>query len=299
METSWSPEAMDAILDRMNERLEGLRAAIEAAPSGQPSGSPSTTSVARKKALFSVFEPVDQARDFMTGLLEHETGTKERPQLQLVFGGDCHRIAHVRAVLEMLGEMLQGSHMAKADRMSMCLKRCEAVESVLRDSGLGASLAKAQEDEKGKVQEILTPAAIPASVSSSSLTPASPSSRLKYLQAIDEAESANAVLRKIDRLFDAYDADGNGLLEGDNYEQAINDLSQYMLKEAQERMEKYGKGTLPPESLIRQWVTDVVDPNNDGAITREEARIGFKQVVDDIETGKDYERRRSSLPSVP
>merc|ERR1719510_437810 len=83
---------------------------------------------------------------------------------------------------------------------------------------------------------------------------------------------------------------GTGMVEGKVYESAIEDLASYVRQEAAERLQKYGSQmTLPSEELLRTWVTDIVDPNHDGAISREEARIGFRQVVNDIESGREYE----------
>lgn len=298
---------MDAILQTMGQRLEKLKLAIEASSGGE---SPNKMTVALKRALFGVFEPVGLARDFMEGLLAHESGTQHRPQLQEVFGGDCHRIARISAVLDLITELLQRRRLSRDDRLTSCRSRCESVMSVLKDSGLSERLAQAEVEEKEKVEEMVasrdsTPVAGlpvfhglgPAEEEEPSLP--SPSRRKTLIAQIDGAETSHAVLDHIDTLFEEYDNRGTGLVEGKAYEAAISDLTAHVRREAEEVMKKYDKPmTLPSEELLRQWVMDVVDPNHDGAITREEARIGFKQVVDDIETGGEYERRRSTIKPV-
>merc|ERR1719440_449231 len=122
--------------------------------------------------------------------------------------------------------------------------------------------------------------------------------RAKMLADLDTAETESESLHAIEMLFATYDADDSFALVGHAYNECVTDITRHLHSEAERVAERYGTTKmLPSDEVLKQWVIEIVDPNGDGAITFEEARQGFKVVVDDIETGDDYERKRTSLRS--
>merc|ERR1712014_18025 len=81
---------------------------------------------------------VEQMRDFMSSVLQDD-----KSALIEIFGGDCSRIARIRCVLE-------GVHFSKKNakdrRLTMCMRACESVESILVDMGFQEMLSSAQKE---------------------------------------------------------------------------------------------------------------------------------------------------------
>jgi hypothetical protein len=128
-------------------------------------------------------------------------------------------------------------------------------------------------------------------------TPKSLAGLLKELDDISTDDKLN-LLGKINDIWEPL-AQGREVLEGESYEMCITLLLQHMQQEAKEKnfelLEKtdHRRGFhLPPEKVVREWIISVVDPDGDGKITKEEAIQGLKKVVDEIETGQDYEREK-------
>eukprot|EP00928_Gymnodinium_smaydae_P069318 TRINITY_DN5275_c0_g1_i1.p1 TRINITY_DN5275_c0_g1~~TRINITY_DN5275_c0_g1_i1.p1 ORF type:complete len:811 (+),score=140.84 TRINITY_DN5275_c0_g1_i1:48-2435(+) len=90
------------------------------------------------KAELELLGHIEVARDLMLQALVNQAG---RAELQEVFGGDCSRIARLRAICEDVefSEMNQGDQ-----RVPTCLRACESVEKVLVESGDGVALRRAQ-----------------------------------------------------------------------------------------------------------------------------------------------------------
>jgi len=297
-----TPETFDAILDKITARLKSLREAVT--ENNQAEGSedltPSRYNVKRKKTMHNMLEPLGEARDFMWQLLKHETGTHGRPELQAIFGGDCRRVARLQISADTLAWLLAGSHLVEDERLRDCVSACKDVMGVLSSVGMGDRVAAALAIEREEVDTLVMGPTEAERELVRSLTSSrtrartlSQEGRLRLIQDIDDGETAKGVLEKIDTLFDAYDRDRTELLEGEAYETAMQDLTTYVLKEAEEIAAMYKMPSLvPSENLVKQWVQDTVDPNQDGAVTRVEARVGFKKVVDDYETGKDSARSK-------
>lgn len=78
-------------------------------------------------------------RDFMHEVLEKYS---DRQRMMEIFGGDCIRIARVRALCEAAQATLADQ------RLATCLAACVSIESVLVDLGLGERLRAAQARER-------------------------------------------------------------------------------------------------------------------------------------------------------
>merc|ERR1712039_45530 len=66
---------------------------------------------------------------------------------------------------------------------------------------------------------------------------------------------SSSVHALIDQLFDCYDVDENGLLEGREYDRAVSDLATHISRKAEIRVERYGqKSFVLPWTVIQDWV---------------------------------------------
>eukprot|EP00435_Cladocopium_sp_Y103_P029495 s2903_g7.t1 len=92
---------------------------------------------------------LESARDFMLGMLrEPDPG---RRHLEEVFGGDCSRIAQVRAILD---AAKLSTRIICDNRVISCMNAVKSVESVLKkDCGAAVRLSEAQDKELKKMQE--------------------------------------------------------------------------------------------------------------------------------------------------
>jgi len=311
---------IDELLGALERQLAQLEAFIAARAARAEQGGVDMLqgSVRQKRAVFNMLAPLGQLRDALLSLLAG-SGNDNRQELRLACGEDCQRIAHVSAMTEAVAAFTCGSNLAEDARLKGCADACAAVEGVLRDSGLAERLREAKIRAREALQEAspatvalqeAAPEASPASVESSSPSRQplrimrtttfnhvhTHETRMHLFEELDTMENRPAgrnsltseivtqELNVLDKLFDMYDKDGNGLLEGEEYDKVISELSLHVHREAEERGAKYGKKTfVPPLNVIENWVKEVVDPNSDGAITREEARVGIKKVVDDID----------------
>ncbi|CAE7356164.1 unnamed protein product [Symbiodinium natans] len=89
------------------------------------------------------------ARDFMLGVLTEPDPGRQR--LAEIFGGDCSRVARVRAILD--GATLSHRNCAD-DRISSCMNAVKSVEAVLKkDCGVGRRLSEAQRKEFMRLRE--------------------------------------------------------------------------------------------------------------------------------------------------
>jgi len=237
-------------------------------------GHPHFGPVRQKRAVLHMLELVGTLRDALLGLLA--SSTAGRQGLRHFCGEDCWQIAHIRNLIEMLANHLSGSNLAEDARLKGCADACSAVEGVLQDSALGARLVEAQ--QRGRE--------IRKHLEDTRLKGCDRDHAKDLLECLDVLDRpvAGSALHIVDSLFDFYDTDGNQLLEGQEYENVIADLAEHVMEEAKARSAKYGGATFVPSArVLRDWIKEVIDPNADGAITREEARIGFKKVVDDID----------------
>eukprot|EP00405_Crypthecodinium_cohnii_P016766 CAMPEP_0206452848 /NCGR_PEP_ID=MMETSP0324_2-20121206/20190_1 /ASSEMBLY_ACC=CAM_ASM_000836 /TAXON_ID=2866 /ORGANISM="Crypthecodinium cohnii, Strain Seligo" /LENGTH=325 /DNA_ID=CAMNT_0053923017 /DNA_START=55 /DNA_END=1032 /DNA_ORIENTATION=+ len=301
---------LNSIVQSMEAKMSELQAAwMVAAQSTGGGGSPTMGKTVRyKKCIYTMLEQVGRAREFIYLLLAVDTAAG-RPKLKEVFG-DCTHIAMIHVFIDTLSPMLEGSNLAEDGRLQQCHRACDSVEGVLRDAGLSDRLAEARQQAAEHAEQLAQQTAestkqpAPTSTSTSTSTSASsinvpvfkakpprqhrrPSGeevvvRAKMLEEIDAAKTAENAVDLVDELFHVYDRDGSGVLQGEEYDKVLKDLTAHILREAQERKKRLGMSFLPPEEILHQWVVDVVDPNHDGAITLEEARIGFRKAVNDV-----------------
>jgi len=277
---------IDELLALLDQRLREFEAAMSAAPTDSQGSEPMGWSVRQKRAILNTLDPLGQLRDTLKTLLASGQGSAGRQELRDACGKDCQRIAHVFALTEMLTSLTSGSNLADDPRLKGCADACSAVEGVLRDSGLQARLVEAQSCAREALAE-KNPTVVSRQLTRQ-MSVAEPcrtncKGLLEQLDGIERGPGA-AALEIVDELFDFYDSDGNQLLEGEEYDKVINDLAKHVMEEAEQRAAHYGKkGFVPSANVLKDWIKAVVDPNSDGAITREEARAGFKKVVDDID----------------
>ncbi|CAE8586041.1 unnamed protein product, partial [Polarella glacialis] len=120
---------MDKVIDRMlaaNKKAKSSKGSIVSLP----------------KAELDLLSQIELARDFIMEVLKNQN---DRTQLQDVFGGDCTRLASIRAICE----SIEFSDMNKGDqRLSTCLRACASVENIVVDLGFGEDLRKAQDSAR-------------------------------------------------------------------------------------------------------------------------------------------------------
>jgi len=102
--------------------------------------------VSLPKAELDLLAHIEQARDFMMESISNQT---DRSRLRETFGGDCKRIARLRAVCE----SIEFSDMNKGDqRLRTCLRACESVEKVVIDLGDGEALRTAHANVQAAIK---------------------------------------------------------------------------------------------------------------------------------------------------
>jgi len=122
------------------EVIDGLLAKIEATLLKIEAAKGSSVKLAMLETnLLTVDEKV---RDSMVALIQ-DSEDKDRKKMIAIFGGDCVRIARMRAYLEAATKLSEKT--AKDQRIAMCLQNCEIIESVLIEKGLGGRLREARE----------------------------------------------------------------------------------------------------------------------------------------------------------
>jgi hypothetical protein len=110
-----------------------------------------------------------------------------------------------------------------------------------------------------------------------------------------EKDSVKDVGAYIDKLFSELDKDGNGVLEGDEYTKCIDELLGHLKRTSEAGLLKIISGKVEAgkeeAAFNREWskinfkklrskIENIVDANNDGKISKTEAKKGFKEVVD-------------------
>lgn len=88
--------------------------------------------------LLGLFE---DARDIMQASLVEDPSDRDRTKLMALFGGDCARIARIRAVLDAASFSTKGT--VEDKRTAMCSNACKSVEDVLQDLGHARALKNA------------------------------------------------------------------------------------------------------------------------------------------------------------
>mmetsp|Transcript_120247 Transcript_120247/g.208751 ORF Transcript_120247/g.208751 Transcript_120247/m.208751 type:complete len:322 (+) Transcript_120247:78-1043(+) len=271
-------------------------------------GCMSPFTVKRKKTVIEIMEPLGEAAEFMNNILKDETGT-ERPKLHEIFGRDnqCQRVEHIKELADVAQHLVAKSHFASDERWQGTQKACESIECVLREAGLGAELNAARAKAVQEVADI-----VPRGVRRASVVPDAPlppvlvrsmtSDRKALFAELDLAESEVEVLDSTRRIFESYGKAQDEVLEGTDFENVTQVLVEHVQKEAAEKAAERGlqKALLPSNEVVRKWVLSVIDPNLDGAITFKEGLVGFKAVVDDIETQDEVNpRSRAATAAEP
>merc|ERR1719362_1186328 len=101
-------------------------------------------SVALPSAELELLSILGQLRDaFLKSLYG------DREVLMELFGGTCHRVAYVRAIVN---SVVLSAMTASDQRLRGCIGACASVEQVLVDMGLGEALHAAEEKAKRALQ---------------------------------------------------------------------------------------------------------------------------------------------------
>lgn len=142
-----TPEGADQILERVSRSLDAVYGA---------QGTKVQLTAAQQDLLLHLELVCKLADDI---LRNPEPG---RPVLKSIFGGDCSRIALIRATIgEIQGTMPNASD---EERLRACLEICDAVEKILQDLGYGEALKRAKQAQElfiAKRREALTPSPSP------------------------------------------------------------------------------------------------------------------------------------------
>jgi len=111
----------------------------------------------------------------------------------------------------------------------------------------------------------------------------------------------STVLQKVDLIFNRFDKDGKGVIEGAEYTDCIDALVAHMKSEFERELLEAIKKNIKAEGKshedifkdmmqnkfkaddMKRLVIEMVDPDGDQKITKAEAVAGFKKVVDEIE----------------
>eukprot|EP01006_Ploeotia_vitrea_P031929 TRINITY_DN64215_c0_g2_i1.p1 TRINITY_DN64215_c0_g2~~TRINITY_DN64215_c0_g2_i1.p1 ORF type:complete len:120 (-),score=29.12 TRINITY_DN64215_c0_g2_i1:119-433(-) len=94
----------------------------------------------------------------------------------------------------------------------------------------------------------------------------------KLLKKIDEGKEGDAKTDKqIEKLFAAYDKDGSGNIDGDEYQKFLGDVTKYVRGELGDEYD---------EEAIRSWLKQWLDPNGNCKINMVELRGGICKVLD-------------------
>eukprot|EP00928_Gymnodinium_smaydae_P010670 TRINITY_DN14022_c0_g2_i1.p1 TRINITY_DN14022_c0_g2~~TRINITY_DN14022_c0_g2_i1.p1 ORF type:complete len:784 (+),score=178.49 TRINITY_DN14022_c0_g2_i1:78-2429(+) len=96
------------------------------------------SAVMRPKAEMDLLSDLELARNFMGDLATSSAGNRQ--SLIDIFGGDCHRVASLRAVLE---ASVLTDRRASDQRVRQCADACDMVTNVLLDKGLAERLREA------------------------------------------------------------------------------------------------------------------------------------------------------------
>lgn len=251
-----------------------------------------------RRSATEVMENLGRIRTFMADILKSETGSKHRPRLFKVFGEDhCQKLGTVTAWTELLKDAAEGTHLADDHRLNETEREVTAIKQILSERHVDVEdkMQIAHDKAVDKLEEQVPAKEVKRSMKSirtASGTDAFTSSfikgvvlnedeqqvatcemqaRLDLVADIDGKTSSHSALELIDKLFDMYDEDQSGVLEGKEYDLAIQDLTTHIMK----------KAGLPETFRVKMenWVTNVVDDNLDGHIDREEARSGFSKML--------------------
>lgn len=214
---------------------------------------------------------------------------------------------------EWYNEDSSGTCMVKVEGKNSILCYCKIAEGVLREQGQGDAFAAMVEEIKERMINAVPRAPSFPSVPSIPSGPGSPSepepqipkkqssrrNNMELLKELDDTGAIDVFENVARKLFGKYGPDRDDIVDGVAYEQLIQDCMEYVTQEADQKYLidlKLEKSLLPAPEDLRRWVAECLDPNQDGVITFQEALLGFRKLVDDIET-EDWEMdsKRASL----
>eukprot|EP00667_Euglena_gracilis_P023457 EG_transcript_26493 len=92
------------------------------------------------------------------------------------------------------------------------------------------------------------------------------------LKEIDDHKGS--VDKLVNELFDKVDTDKSGYIEGQEYTQFLNDVTDYMMGDFKKM------GQTHDRKVLHRWVKEWLDPNGDGRISRRELKANIKRVLD-------------------
>eukprot|EP00667_Euglena_gracilis_P030021 EG_transcript_40820 len=92
------------------------------------------------------------------------------------------------------------------------------------------------------------------------------------LKRIDSKEGSCDKL--VDKMFNKLDTDGNGVLEGQEYEILMRSTIDYVVKNY------HHSGASFDRSQLRVWVEQTLDPNQDKKVTKEELKENLKRLLE-------------------
>lgn len=97
------------------------------------------------------------------------------------------------------------------------------------------------------------------------------------------AETPSSAVELIDKLFDAYDYDDSGFLEGAKYELAVQDFTNHAKAKFTLNPVRLAEAA-PDKELLDMWVRKRLDPALSGRIGKDEARSTFWRAFDECYT---------------
>ncbi|CAK0819539.1 unnamed protein product [Prorocentrum cordatum] len=131
--------ALDELLDAFQDRVARLKAC-------------SGSVVKLQGAEINVLESVGKAHDEMLEAMKRDPATGKSRVLER-YGGDCDRVARMRSLLESVE--LTGKRQGDR-RLAEALSRCETIEGILREAGLGKDLDTAQMEFSGALRAVVS-----------------------------------------------------------------------------------------------------------------------------------------------
>eukprot|EP00668_Euglena_longa_P033192 GGOE01042724.1.p1 GENE.GGOE01042724.1~~GGOE01042724.1.p1 ORF type:complete len:111 (-),score=20.29 GGOE01042724.1:258-590(-) len=91
------------------------------------------------------------------------------------------------------------------------------------------------------------------------------------LKRIDSKEGSCDKL--VDKMFNKLDTDGNGVLEGKEYDILMKSTTEYIVKNY------HDNGAAFDQSELRRWVEQTLDPNQDKKVTKVELKGNLKRLL--------------------
>mmetsp|Transcript_38717 Transcript_38717/g.76727 ORF Transcript_38717/g.76727 Transcript_38717/m.76727 type:complete len:812 (-) Transcript_38717:283-2718(-) len=137
---------MSAEIESLADSLEAALHRVETVES---------SSVRLTAAEVELQECIQQARALLSAVLRDGN---RRARLVHLFGGDCFRIARIRAVLDRAksaaySQIDTTNQPVHGTYATMCLEACASIEEVLRDLGHDKALSNAKEETRRRVNE--------------------------------------------------------------------------------------------------------------------------------------------------